>query len=271
MGGGPVWVPFELVSANYTLPLPPGSGCFQANTNGLASGNHPLEAISHGLCEVVERDATTLWRLLLARPDRRAVDPATVDRSRLPVGAGPAARGRRSTCRIWDTTSDVGVASFCCLVTGASGAFADPEYGNGCHPGPGGRAAARADRGGAGAHHLHLRHARRLPRRRLGGGLPPPAPWTRSARDLDAASLPGASFASVPTFSAPSLDGDLALAAGAAPRGRDRPGDRGGPDQGGDRRAGGARRRARASKARTSTEATTCPGRARGGGCGAMA
>ena len=64
LGGGPMWVPFELVSANYTLPLPPGSGCFQANTNGLASGNHWLEAVSHGLCEVVERDARTLWKHL---------------------------------------------------------------------------------------------------------------------------------------------------------------------------------------------------------------
>ena len=36
--------------------------------------------------------------------------------------------------RIWDTTSDVGVASFCCLVAERSGEFADPEYGNGCHP-----------------------------------------------------------------------------------------------------------------------------------------
>ena len=33
------------------------------SSNGLASGNHLLEAISHGLCEVVERDATTLWHL----------------------------------------------------------------------------------------------------------------------------------------------------------------------------------------------------------------
>ena len=56
LGAGRVWLPLELVSANYTLPFPPGSGCFQANTNGLASGNHWLEAVSHGVCEVVERD-----------------------------------------------------------------------------------------------------------------------------------------------------------------------------------------------------------------------
>ena len=56
----PVWTPFELVHTNYTLPQAPGSGCFMCSSNGLASGNHLLEAISHGICEVVERDASTL-------------------------------------------------------------------------------------------------------------------------------------------------------------------------------------------------------------------
>src|SRR4029077_498518 len=80
MGAGALWVPFELVSANYTLPLPPGSGCFQANTNGLASGNHSLEAVSHGLCEVVERDATTLWKRSSPRAQgKRVLDLASVD------------------------------------------------------------------------------------------------------------------------------------------------------------------------------------------------
>src|SRR5690242_12498019 len=59
--GMPLWLPFELVHTDFTLPLPDGSGSFLMSSNGLASGNHPLEAISHGLCEVVERDATTLW------------------------------------------------------------------------------------------------------------------------------------------------------------------------------------------------------------------
>jgi YcaO-like protein with predicted kinase domain len=60
--GGSIWLPYECVHTDYTLPLPQGSQCFAANTNGLASGNHPLEAISHGLAEVIERDAITLWK-----------------------------------------------------------------------------------------------------------------------------------------------------------------------------------------------------------------
>ena len=69
MSGGTVWVPHELVSADYTDPLPAGAGVFQATTNGLASGNHWLEAVLHGLYEAVERDAIALWRA--ARSGRR--------------------------------------------------------------------------------------------------------------------------------------------------------------------------------------------------------
>ena len=55
-----VWLPYELVHTDYTRPMPPGSGSFMASSNGLASGNDLSEAISHAICEVVERDAVTL-------------------------------------------------------------------------------------------------------------------------------------------------------------------------------------------------------------------
>jgi ribosomal protein S12 methylthiotransferase accessory factor len=127
-------VPFELVSANYTLPLPPGSGCFQANTNGLASGNHALEAVCHGLCEVVERDATTLWKHLPARAQQeRMLDATSIDD---PVCNDVIRRfeAARLDLRIWETTTDLGIASFVCLLMGRDGDNADPEFGAGCHP-----------------------------------------------------------------------------------------------------------------------------------------
>jgi ribosomal protein S12 methylthiotransferase accessory factor len=134
LGGDRAWVPFELVSANYTLPLPPGSGCFQANTNGLASGNHRLEAVSHALCEAVERDATTLWKLRSARANERcALDLASIDDAacrRVLEQFGAA----RLVARVWDTTTDVGIASFVCLLMDASGEDTDAEFGAGCHP-----------------------------------------------------------------------------------------------------------------------------------------
>ena len=55
--GAPVWAPAEIVHMNATLDAPPSTGCFSASTNGLASGNHVLEATTHALCEVIERDA----------------------------------------------------------------------------------------------------------------------------------------------------------------------------------------------------------------------
>ena len=134
LGGGAVWVPFELVSANYTLPLPPGCGCFQANTNGLASGNHYLEAVSHGLCEVVERDARTLWGHRAAEfRGRRVVDLQSITDADC-RGVLERFLAANLQARVWDVTSDVGIASFVCLIMGLDGDDADPEFGAGCHP-----------------------------------------------------------------------------------------------------------------------------------------
>jgi YcaO-like protein with predicted kinase domain len=134
LGQGPAWLPLELVSTNYTLPLPPGSGCFQANTNGLASGNHPLEAINHGICEVVERDGTTLWRLQNAHErDARAIDPATIDDAPCQEVLGRL-HAAALAVRIWETTTDVGIASFVCLLMDPANTDVDPEFGAGCHP-----------------------------------------------------------------------------------------------------------------------------------------
>jgi ribosomal protein S12 methylthiotransferase accessory factor len=134
LGGGAVWVPHELVSADYTLPLPPGSGCFQSNTNGLAAGNQRLEAISHALCEVVERDARTLWRM---RPteasSERLLDLDSIDDADCrDVLERLLAAGLR--VRVWDITTDVGIASFVCIVMGDHVSDVDPEYGSGSHP-----------------------------------------------------------------------------------------------------------------------------------------
>jgi ribosomal protein S12 methylthiotransferase accessory factor len=115
--GKQVLVPYQMVHANYTHPLEPGHGCFAASTNGLASGNHPLEAICHSICEVVERDAVTLWHHLPA--SLRAVtmiDPATIDCS-LCNDILRTIRQAGLEVALWDVTSDVGIATFCCLIT----------------------------------------------------------------------------------------------------------------------------------------------------------
>ncbi|HEV7667810.1 MAG TPA: YcaO-like family protein [Thermoanaerobaculia bacterium] len=135
--GEPVLVPYELVHMDTTRPMPPGSGCFAFSSNGLASGNHPLEAIGHGLCEVIERDANTLSELrgeaaeAAARVDLDSIDdPLCREVLDLYARAGVAVA-------VWDITSDLGVPAFRALVLDAE---ADPFQirgaggGMGCHP-----------------------------------------------------------------------------------------------------------------------------------------
>src|SRR5262249_27712959 len=70
----PSWVPFARVTMDFVFP-PDYRPTFFPSSNGLSSGNHFLEAVLHGLCEVIERDAEALWR---ESDDLRPVDLATV-------------------------------------------------------------------------------------------------------------------------------------------------------------------------------------------------
>lgn len=206
LGGGPMWVPFELVSANYTLPLPPGSGCFQANTNGLASGNHWFEAVSHGLCEVVERDATSLARRSSPAPLNRVLDPDSVED---PTCSGVMAQLKAADLevRIWDTTTDVGIASFDVLLMGREGDDADPEFGSGCHPARH-IALLRALTEAAQARNTYITGARDDYSSHL---YSPASRASRQAtcRRMLATSEPQRAFAHVPSFESPSIEADL--------------------------------------------------------------
>ena len=112
----PAWVPFDIVNTNYTLPFPLGHGCFQSTSNGLASGNHPLEATSSAISEVIERDGLSLWHLAdadsrdAARIKLDTIDDAScsslIDRYQQ---AGLAVT-------VWDLTTDVGLPSFRCMI-----------------------------------------------------------------------------------------------------------------------------------------------------------
>ena len=207
LGSGSIWVPYELVSANYTLPLPPGSGCFQANTNGLASGNHWLEAVSHGLCEVVERDATTLWKQSSPRAqDKRVLDLATVDDAAC-ASVIAQLRAADLQVRIWNTTTDVGIASFVCLVMGGAADQADPEFGAGCHPARH-VALLRAVTEAAQARNTYIAGARDDYFSHLYDAASRARRFELCGRLLESAA-PQCLFAHVPTFDSTSLEGDL--------------------------------------------------------------
>jgi ribosomal protein S12 methylthiotransferase accessory factor len=106
-----VWVPFEFVSMN-TVGVVQAQMTFLATSNGLASGNHLLEAIEHALCEVIERDAQALHS---ARGSTSSL-PGKLDLDSI---TEPFIRSMIDACEnadlgvaIFDMASDIGVPTF---------------------------------------------------------------------------------------------------------------------------------------------------------------
>lgn len=130
------WLPYECVHARFTIPYPQGSGCFACSTNGLASGNSRPEALVHGLCEVIERDAAALFELGLLDSAARRIDCASIDDPDC-LDVIEAIRRAGLGLAIWDLTTDVGVAVFGCQIMEGPkgpGLVALPAEGQGCHP-----------------------------------------------------------------------------------------------------------------------------------------
>jgi ribosomal protein S12 methylthiotransferase accessory factor len=133
------WVPFATVTTNFVHD-PDADSPFVTSSNGLASGNHLLEAIVHATCELIERDATTLAGLATATErDGRRVDLDTVDDPycRLAIDL---VRAADVEVIAYETTTDIGIPAFECKIfdrpdvprwhiKGFSGGF-------GCHPCP---------------------------------------------------------------------------------------------------------------------------------------
>ena len=105
--GAPRWVPIDIVDMDGERSDLSGV-C--KNSNGLASGNTADEATFHALCELVERDATTLWGFIPEAGARATgIDPAAfADPTIDGLMAQIAASGMR--LRLFDQTSDLGIA-----------------------------------------------------------------------------------------------------------------------------------------------------------------
>ena len=136
LSGSTRWVPYEMVHLDYTLPLPSGHGCFQASSNGLASGNHILEATIHAICELIERDAVTLWHQLEAS-EREAtrVDLNTVGDGRCRNLLDRFAQAGVMVA-VWEVTSDIGLPVFLCRILQEDSGLSNtvrPAAGMGCH------------------------------------------------------------------------------------------------------------------------------------------
>jgi len=110
--GQPFWLPYEMVHTNYTYPRPSGSGCFPASSNGLASGNNIVEATVHGICEVIERDAISLWHQFgSCAIDRTSINPDSIDNALCIETLGKLDAAGQDTF-IWDITSDIGIPTY---------------------------------------------------------------------------------------------------------------------------------------------------------------
>ena len=226
----PKLVPFEMVHADYAPPEKPGYGLFPASTNGLASGNSPLEAMVAAICEVIERDALAVWHQLpQARRDAARLELGTVTDpaclwclERMTAAALDIA--------VWGVTSDIGVASFLCLLR-------DPRegghigLGSGAHP----DAATALLRALSEAAQTRLTY--------ISGSRDDldPEEFTALGRrkkqhfgeTLAGAGTPVQDFAETPHFAADSTEGAPRLASREASGGRDRGGRRRRSQQGG--------------------------------------
>ncbi|WEZ85506.1 YcaO-like family protein (plasmid) [Rhizobium sp. 32-5/1] len=139
------WVPREAIVLDRT----PEVVRFWQSSDGLASGNTLQEASFHGVLERIERDAETLWNIADAEHRlKTCCDPFGFQD---PVIDGLVGRidGAALVLRLFDITSDIGIACFAAflaptaIATKSHPRFIDVTKGSGAHPDPV-RAAIRA-------------------------------------------------------------------------------------------------------------------------------
>lgn len=115
MTGEPVLVPHETISSNF-VEMVDRRPVFLKGTNGLASGNHLLEAVLHGMLEVIERDALTLWSVQPESARKlRQVNLASVDDEHLQRTI-KVLDDKGIAVAAWDITSDLGIPTFTCTL-----------------------------------------------------------------------------------------------------------------------------------------------------------
>jgi ribosomal protein S12 methylthiotransferase accessory factor len=137
----PVLVPRDIVRMDGLAPDLPG---ICQHTNGLASGNSEDEAVFHACCELIERDAVTLWSMF---PDggrqRRIVDPGRFGSAEIDDLVTSIARASLRLT-LFDITSDIEIPTFRAIIgTDRAQRHFDVAEGTGTHP-VAVRAAARA-------------------------------------------------------------------------------------------------------------------------------
>ena len=133
------WIPWDVVHTDYTLPTRHTikQHHFLSGSNGLASGNHLVEAVSSAICELVERDAVAVWHARNVRErSGYSLDAGSIDDAdcRTLLELYEAAQIQP---RLWDVTSDIGIPAFLCDVPASADDASSGLRrfrGSGCHP-----------------------------------------------------------------------------------------------------------------------------------------
>ena len=131
------WVPRDCVNLD-SVSAREHAALFVASSNGLASGNTRSEAMLHSLCELIERDQTSLW---LARqqfdssaPNRRLrLDSVSDEHCQWLIEKCRAADVRLA---VWHVSESLPVPCFLCRAFDSLGRTFYPQRasGLGCHP-----------------------------------------------------------------------------------------------------------------------------------------
>ncbi|SEF23483.1 ribosomal protein S12 methylthiotransferase accessory factor [Amycolatopsis pretoriensis] len=109
----PMWVPHETVRLN-KVGLDYAATTFRVGSNGLASGNSLPEAIVHGICELAERDALTMWWNGLQDRDHVEATKLGLDTVTDPVCTGLLEQFDAAGIDVvaWDVTCDTEIPAY---------------------------------------------------------------------------------------------------------------------------------------------------------------
>lgn len=132
LSGRPHLVPLDAVRLDGLAPDVPG---ICQHTNGLASGNSEQEAIFHACCELIERDAATIWSV---RPRwyqaEKALDPAAFHDPQIDALVSRIA-GANLELHLFDITSDLGIPTIRAIIgPNRTWRHFDLAEGTGTHP-----------------------------------------------------------------------------------------------------------------------------------------
>jgi ribosomal protein S12 methylthiotransferase accessory factor len=132
-------VPWSLVGVDYR-PDPPGfHGAFQVSTDGLASGFDFRAAIFHGLCELIERDASALLELMSTTELGKRVTRIAATDGLDALQFEQRIQFAGCALTLLDMTTDIGLPAITAIITDSAMASAPrvPRYahsaGSACH------------------------------------------------------------------------------------------------------------------------------------------